>query len=442
MAGIAGIAATGRQGAVEQMLDRMSHRGPAGSRVVEAEGATLGVAWNSAEAGAERALVDAHIARDGRGTRCAEARVSRSGLRLSRDRAGVAPLYYGFSPEGVLCFASEVKALTDVVGDVHELQPGCEYDGKEWECGPRGPVELLEDSPEDIARTLRERLLTAVSESVRGGNVGSWLSGGLDSSIMAALARPQVKALHSFAAGLPGAEDLTYASEVAEFVGTDHHEMVVSLDLMLDALPDVIRALESFDALLVRSSVLNYFVARAAADYVPAVLSGEGGDELFAGYSYMKEIPAAELPGELQAAFGRLHNTALQRVDRSAAAHGILAHVPFLHHEVLDYAERIPTEFKLHDGVEKWILREAGKGSLPESVLDRPKAKFWEGSGVQDVLARHAEESVSDRDFVGERRLSNGWELRSKEELLYYRVFREHLGDMNNLNWMGRTPQN
>lgn len=126
-------------------------------------------------------------------------------------------------------------------------------------------------------------------------------------------------------------------------------------------------------------------------------------------------------------------------MDRCASAHGTVAHVVFLNPEVLDYAWRIPIQYKLHNGVEKWILRKAMAGALPESVLNRPKAKFWQGAGVGDVLAVYAEQKISDADFAQERNLPNHWKLNTKEELLYYRIFCEHFGVFDDLKWMGRT---
>src|SRR5690606_17603484 len=162
-----------------------------------------------------------------------------------------------------------------------------------------------------------------------------WSSCWLDSSLMAALARPHVDELHTFAAGLEGAPDLHFARQVADYLGTTHHEIVVTLDDLLAALPAVIYHLESFDALLVRSSVTNYLAARYASGYVESVLSGEGADELFGGYAYLKDLSADDIPGELLDITRRLHNTALQRVDRSASAHELVAHVPFLDTEVV-----------------------------------------------------------------------------------------------------------
>ena len=283
---------------------------------------------------------------------------------------GVAPLYYGRLADGALCFASEVKALLALTSDVRELPPGCFFDGLQvqeyFRLAPQPP---LHASPSRMAQELRRHLAAAVERHIGNGEVGAWLSGGLDSSAMAALARPHVDRLHTFAAGVDGAPDLAYAAEVAAFIGSYHHEVVVTFAHMLAALPAVIYHLESFDALLVRSSITNYLVAQAAADFVPAVFSGEGGDELFAGYAYLKALDPGALPDELIDIIGRLHNTALQRVDRSASAHGTVAHVAFLDPEVVAYALQIPAEFKLRDGVEKWILRRALDGALPESVL-------------------------------------------------------------------------
>ncbi len=441
MTGIAGIAAPGNRALVDRMLNRLSQRGSSGRAIVETEAATLGLVYSEADAGAVEDLRQRSIARDGAGhSRLAEARSVGDRLVLTRDALGVAPLYYGRLTDGALCFASEVKALLPFTRDVHELPPASVHDGIQvqayFQLAEQTP---LNASPSRLAQELRRRLTVTVERRIGNGEIGAWLSGGLDSSAMAALARPYVDRLHTFVAGVEGAPDLAFAAEVASFISSDHHEVIVDFAQMLAALPEVIYHLESFDALLVRSSITNYLVAQAAADYVPAVFSGEGGDELFAGYEYLKALDPAALPGELLDILGRLHNTALQRVDRCASAHGTVAHVAFLAPEVVEYALQIPVEFKLQDGVEKWILRRALDGALPESVLTRTKAKFWEGAGVGDLMAQHAGERISDADFAAERILPNGWTLNTKEELLYYRIFREHFGELGDLTWMGRT---
>jgi asparagine synthase (glutamine-hydrolysing) len=126
-------------------------------------------------------------------------------------------------------------------------------------------------------------------------------------------------------------------------------------------------------------------------------------------------------------------------VDRCSSAFGTVAHVGFLDEGVVEYALQIPANLKLRNGVEKWILRESMKDTLPDSILWRPKAKFWQGAGVEDFLARHADRQISDADFKRERTLPNGVQLNTKEELFYYRIFRERFGEFDDLSWMGRT---
>ncbi len=457
MAGIAGVVARGQREQVQRMLARMAHRGGSGSRIVEGEGVTMGALWPRAQLTPTSATFRSRAVWDGRRPPLPDpdalaqmrrpfalAAATPSGAFLARDRLGVCPLYYGRTSRGALCFASEVKALLVATRDVHEFPPGSWLGG---DGAPRAfarlePGPLLQRDAEEIALGLRLRLERAVCRRIDAGVMGAWLSGGLDSSATVALARPHVEQLHTFAAGLAGAPDLAYARQVAKVLGTVHHEVIVTLDDMLAALPDVIYHLESFDALLVRSSITNYLVGQRAAEYVASAFSGEGADELFAGYRYLQELDQTQLSAELVDITRRLHNTALQRVDRSAAAHGLVVYVPFLDPEVVDYAMRIPASLKLHRGgraPEKWILRRALAGALPEGVLWRHKAKFWQGAGVGDLLAQCAEETVSDADLRRERRLVNGWTLRSKEELMYYRIFRERLGALEDLEWMGRT---
>jgi len=441
MAGLAAIARPSMSKQVHTMLDRISHRGGAGRLVLEAGGCTLGLVTPPSQSHLLQALQDAGRAVDGPG-HGHRAIVEASGgqLVLTRDELGVAPLYTGTLPDGTQVCASEVKALIPEARMILEVPPGHALRGgaarRYFEL--RTGEEFSEDA-QAIARRLREELEAAVRRRVQTDTMGSWLSGGLDSSTLAALARRQLDTLHTFAAGLEGAPDLEFAREVARFIGSVHHEALLSLQDLIRVLPVVIEHLESFDALLVRSSVTNYLVARLASEFVGEVFSGEAGDELFAGYAYLKDLDPGALQGELLEITGRLHNTALQRVDRSASAHGTVAHTPFTDPTVVSVAFRIPARLKLVDGVEKWILREALQGALPDRVLQRTKAKFWEGAGVGDHLAHHAAGAISDGDFARERHLPGGWELNTKEELLYYRIFRERFGALEDLSWMGRT---
>ena len=441
MAGIAGILNPGKKNLVDIMLKKMNHRGWAWSEIIEDQHTTIGMNGLKIQEQALLVLKNEGLAKDGCVPgRFAQAQSTTKGFTLTRDAIGASPLYYGWTKEGEFCFASEVKALLLATTDIHELPPGSQM--KDEKIEPYFKLEELtqvSDSPEIIASTLRKKIQESIEKSICRENIGSWLSGGLDSSVMAALASKKVKKLFTFAAGLPGAPDLDYARQMASFIKSDHHEVIVTLDEVLSILPEVIYHLESFDALLIRSSILNFIVARYASHFVPEVFSGEGGDELFAGYEYLKSIPSEQLSKELIDIIGRLHNTALQRVDRCASSNGTLPHLGFLDPDVVEYALKIPTQYKLKDGIEKWILRKAFADLLPSQVLNRPKAKFWEGGGFENTLAKYANDQISDVDFAEERVLSNGWRISSKEELLYYRIFKKSYGEANNLAWMGRT---
>ncbi|NLZ44153.1 MAG: asparagine synthase, partial [Clostridia bacterium] len=436
------------------MLDAIAHRGPAGRKVLRTKAATLGVVWPEAQDEDYSRMRKRSLVWDGRfsgnldwvekDSPLALAYVDRRGLHLLRDGLGVAPLYYG-EIDGVLAFASEIKALVGQAERIKEFPPGHWYHPKKGlvKFFDLQPVPPLTIEAEEAATRLRACLKKSIKGYAETGEVGSLLSGGLDSSTMAALARPYLEELHTFAVGLKGAPDLHYARQIAGHIRSEHHEATASFDELLKVLPEVIYHLESFDAPLIRSSLTHYLVTKMAAEYVPAVFSGEGSDELFAGYSYIKKLPPEKLPEELIDITRRLHNTALQRVDGMTAANGLVAYMSFLDPEVVSLALRIPPEYKLYRGdgqpVEKWILRKAMEGILPEEVLYRPKVKFWEGAGVADKLARYADEKISDFEFRRERTLPDGSKLRSKEELLYYRIFCEHFGELPDLSFIGRT---
>lgn len=450
MIGMAGVQHPNARQTVEQMLGKIAHRGKGKIIIENSTAATCGFI------GAEE--TDWALFPNSTGGRLpgpaqlgseprpfALVRALPDGLFLARDRVGVRPLYYGYTPQGGLCYASEVKALLGQVQSVHEFPPGAF-----WQ--PGGTIQTFasiqtvpERAPDAdaLAAELRARLEQAVARSSHADSMGSWLSGGLDSSVVVALARPHVRTLHTFAGGLDGAPDLAAAKQVAEALNTRHHEVRLSEADLLRALPDVIYALESFDALLVRSSIVNYLVAREAAQYVDAIFSGEGADELFAGYAYLKDVPETGLNSELVDIIRRLHNTAMQRVDRCAAAHGLTAHVPFVDGAVLDLALQIPAALKhrrtQNPPVEKWILRRSMQGALPESILWRSKAKFWEGAGVGERLRRHAETVIGEAEFHAGQRLPDGSLIRTREEMLYYRIFKDLFGELDDLSWMGRT---
>jgi len=443
MAGIAGIFKSNQKELVQSMLETISHRGEYGKEIIETETATVGMIWSENENDEAQDLIERNVFRAGPGFgHQITVSLENNNIEIKRGHVGVVPLYLAINESNEVCFASEVKALLPITKSVAEFLPGQIISHNEiktyfeFEKG-----EPLSGSPQEIAMELKELLRKTMRKRIISDDVGVWLSGGLDSSAIAALARPYAKTLHTFTGGLKGASDFKYAKQAADFLKAKHHEVIIDTDIMLKFLPDVIYHLESFDALLVRSSIINLCVAWSTSNYVSDVFTGEGGDELFAGYTYLKNLPLAELDNELIAITKRLHNTALQRVDRTASAFGLTAHVVFVDSDVVDFAMRIPAKYKIKDGVEKWILRQAMTGLLPESILGRPKAKFWEGAGVESLLADYANEHITDYDFSNERNLKNGWKLNTKEELFYYRIFKEHFGELENLDWMGRSKR-
>lgn len=370
--------------------------------------------------------------------------IDRNRMILARDRLGICPLYYGFS-DSDLYFASEIKALVEIVDEIHEFPPGHFLDSEKGLFPYQSylPEDVQPDGALDSAEQLADHLVAAVERALPdGAEVGVWLSGGVDSSVVAALARNCVERLYTFSAGVTDGPDLSYARQVAQYIGSEHYERIYSLDEMLAVLEKVIYSLETFDAPLVRSAIANYLVSELASDHVPFVLSGEGGDELFAGYAYQKEHESeVELLLSVQSAIGALHNTALQRVDRSAAAHSTAVAVPFLDPAVVRYALAIPVRWKIRgfESIEKWPLRKGFEDTLPDDVIWREKVKFWEGAGSADMIEGHANEVISDESFKKERELSKDFRIRSKEELLYYRIFKQFFGDKIPLVEIGRT---
>jgi asparagine synthase (glutamine-hydrolysing) len=364
-------------------------------------------------------------------------------LVLARDRIGIKPLYYGIqrnaSQQGeeaceTLYFASELKALTPFTGNTREFPPGTLYDSHSgfhtyYKVPDREPLEL---DLEVHVRRVRETVEAAVTKRLLSDvPLGAFLSGGLDSSVIAAVAKKYMPELHTFSVGIEGSRDLQAARRVARHIGSIHHEYVYSAAEVVEKLPEIIYHLESFDQDLVRSAIPTWFCARLAADHVKVILTGEGADELFAGYAYHKAIFDDDvLHGELRRSVTRLHNINLQRVDRMTMRHAIEARVPFLDTEVIATAQTVPPRFKLHSEdngrrVEKWILRKAFEDLLPHDIVWRNKEQFDEGSGMVDmmpeVLARAAagiETDAYQSRFQGDR-------LRSKEECIYHRLLME-----------------
>ena len=246
-------------------------------------------------------------------------------LLLARDPLGIKPLYLGEKGDAVV-FASEIKALRDGCKNVTEFPPGHIYSSK----GGLTCYYEFGHADEDVTDAkaaqagLRERLEAAVQKRlIADVPVGVFLSGGLDSSIISALARRHKDPLDSFSVATENSPDREPAQQMAEFLGTRHHERIYTIEDAIEALPQVIYYLESFDCALVRSAIPNFFLAKLAREHVKVALSGEGADELFAGYAYLKDVHLNDLRDELRQITAALHNTNLQRCDRMSMAHGL-----------------------------------------------------------------------------------------------------------------------
>ncbi|MDP1713124.1 MAG: asparagine synthase B [Anaerolineales bacterium] len=368
---------------------------------------------------------------------------------LARDPLGIKPLYYGTSLDNQhFYFASEIKALKDHVNSIKEFPAGHWYHSqKGWSryYNINETIQPFEGTENAALPLIRSTLKDAVQKRLLGDvPVGVSLSGGLDSSIVSMLACEGTEQLHSFAVGVEGSEDLPASQQMAEFLNTKHHQLIYTSEDMVNALPDVLYYLETFDPALVRSAIPNYFLAKLASQHVKVFLTGEGADEIYAGYEYLSDFTNPEaLQQEMIDITQSLHNTNLQRADRMSMAFGLEARVPFLDTESVSLALSFPAAWKLHNGrVPKQLLRQAFVNDLPENIVSRPKQKFSKGAGSSDILAVLANREISDNAYSSESmRLKNEWNytLQNKEALYYYKTIHEHYADEFLFHTMGHS---
>nr|WP_315162112.1 asparagine synthase B [uncultured Flavobacterium sp.] len=337
-----------------------------------------------------------------------------------RDPMGVKPLYYGLDERGRIYFSSEMKPIADQCKTFSTFPPGHFYTQKtgfvkyykpEYEDYLKADQELdLELIRETLTEATRKRLMSDVP-------IGVLLSGGLDSSLTSAIASRLLaesgKKLHSFSIGLDAnAPDAAAARKVAEYLGTEHHEIHFTIEEGIKILDKLIWHLETYDVTSVRASTPMYFLSKAITDMgIKVVLSGEGADEIFGGYLYFRNAPSTEdFQKETIERVQKLFTADLLRADKSTMAHGLEARVPFLDKAFLDMAVRIKAEEKMpktYDGKEKYILRKAfdtpDNPYLPEEVLWRQKEQFSDGVGYNwiDQLIEYCSSQVSDEQLAG-----------------------------------------
>ncbi|UCH46064.1 MAG: hypothetical protein JSV11_04970 [Nitrospiraceae bacterium] len=370
----------------------------------------------------------------------------------ARDVLGIKTLFYG-KKDNKIYLSSELKGLIRITGDVHEFPAGHYMDGS----GNFTPFAALPDTPPAVnghgVETAVENIRGIIHRSFHSRidfslPTGSLLSGGIDSSVIASIASSAYKEsfgddarLKTFALGVGESGDIINARKVAESLGTEHHELIVGLQELLDVLPQVIYHLESFDPSLVRSSIANYLISKFAAESgIEVLLSGEGGDEVFCGYTFFKKLPAEQLFENQIKCLGYLHSNASLRLDRMNACNSVRVVTPLISGELLNYSLALPPEYKIRDNgkdkIEKWIFRKSFENDLPESVVWRLKQEFSQGSGSADVLPSHFEQIVTDEDLAAVQ--SEFPIIRSKEECYYFNIFREHFSSSQAVNTVGQ----
>lgn len=370
---------------------------------------------------------------------------------IARDPIGVIPLYIGHDTDGKVYVASELKALEGFCETYEPFLPGHYYLGSEgkmvrWYKRDWMNYDAVKDNPASV-EVVREGLMDAVKRQLMCDvPYGVLLSGGLDSSVISAIAekysamriesgdtdRAWWPRLHSFAVGLQGAPDLAKAREVAEFIGTVHHEINYTIQEGLDAIRDVIYYIETYDVTTVRASTPMYLLARFIKSMgIKMVLSGEGADEVFGGYLYFHKAPSAkDFHEETVRKLGKLHWYDCLRANKSLSAWGVEGRVPFLDKEFLDIAMRLNPEAKMCPGktIEKKIVREAFSDMLPDSVAWRQKEQFSDGVGYSwiDTLKDMTSKAVTDEQMAhAAERFPINTPL-NKEEYYYRSIFAEH----------------
>jgi asparagine synthase (glutamine-hydrolysing) len=368
----------------------------------------------------------------------------------ARDPIGIKPLYLG-EKNGSWIFASELKSFPSNCDAVQEFPPGAFFHSAQgFSTFYTVPEILSQQAPvEDYIEKIRETLENAVVKRLMSDvPLGAFLSGGLDSSLIAALARKHMDQLHTFSVGIEGSRDLEAARLVSKHIDSIHHEYILTEQEVRKKLPEIIYYLESFDQDLVRSAIPCYFTSRMAADYVKVILTGEGADELFGGYTYYKDINDADfLHRELRRSVASLHNINLQRVDRMTMAHSIEGRVPFLDLTMIQLGQLIPPEMKIagSPSIEKWILRKAFEDLLPDDIIWRVKEQFDEGSGTVDMLDGLLEGVMGNTEVKNYRSRFSETSLRSAEECHYHRILMDAFENpdiifSNTGRWSHRPP--
>ena len=355
----------------------------------------------------------------------------------ARDPIGIRPLYYGYDKDGAIVFASEPKNLVGLCGKIMPFPPGHYYKDGQFICY-RDITEVdavCHDDLETVCGSIRKKLIAGIKKRlVADAKVGFLLSGGLDSSLVCSVAQKcSEQPIRTFAIGMSeDAIDLKYAKEVADYIGSDHTEVIISKEDVLSSLETVIALLGTFDITTIRASMGMYLLCKAIHETTDlrVLLTGEISDELF-GYKYTDFAPSAEAFQEESVKRVReLHMYDVLRADRCISVNSLEARVPFGDLDFIEYVMAIDPELKLNKyGKGKYLLRHAFEGDyLPQSILYREKAAFSDavGHSMVDYLKEYAESRYTDEEFETKRAAYSHARPFTKESLLYREIFEKH----------------
>eukprot|EP00181_Compsopogon_caeruleus_P000131 CAMPEP_0184684500 /NCGR_PEP_ID=MMETSP0312-20130426/15532_1 /TAXON_ID=31354 /ORGANISM="Compsopogon coeruleus, Strain SAG 36.94" /LENGTH=558 /DNA_ID=CAMNT_0027137731 /DNA_START=29 /DNA_END=1705 /DNA_ORIENTATION=+ len=368
----------------------------------------------------------------------------------ARDPIGIRAMYFGRSADGNVWFASEAKCLMKHCIHVEPFKPGhfmVGHRGRESEARfhryyqpPFWDEDFLPSGALDLQKVHDSFTMACVRRLMSDVPVGVFISGGLDSSLVASIAKrnlPENYTFHSFSCGLEGSPDIAAAQRVADFLGTEHHVLTFTVQQGIEALENVIYHLETFDVTTIRASTPMYLLSGLCKQYIKVVLSGEGADEVYGGYLYFHNAPnAKDFHKETVRRVKLLYTADVLRGDRATAAQSLELRVPFLDRDFLDVSMSMdPSEKMCVPGrIEKWIIRQAfskeftGEEFLPADILWRQKEQFSDGVGYNwiDGLKAHCEASISDEELKSAPE-KFPFEPPQTKEAYYYRAIFERL---------------
>lgn len=361
----------------------------------------------------------------------------KGGLIAARDPIGIRPLFYGKLPDGSLAFASEAKNLVGLCGKIMPFPPGYYYSDGKFTCfcdisERRTPVC---DSLETVCANIRELLVEGVKKRLDAdAPLGFLLSGGLDSSLVCAIAsRIFDKPIRTYAIGMStDAIDLKYAKEVADYLHSEHHEIIIDRDLVLSSLEEVVSALGTYDITTIRASMGMYLLCKAIHEQsdIRVLLTGEVSDELF-GYKYTDFAPDAEsFQSEAEKRVRELYMYDVLRADRCISVNSMEARVPFGDLAFVKYVMSIPGGMKMNVyNKGKYLLRHAFEGDyLPYDILYREKAAFSDavGHSMVNCIKEYAEGLYTDLEYEEKRSKYSFAAPFTKESLLYRELFEKY----------------